>query len=374
MVGFLAFAVFGAVIAFALFQRERLRNQIAYAASVLNLTQRRGKYFQRDWLEGTYGGVPVEVRYVTRSHGKSQVPYTRLVAYGVHEGLSLRREQLGGSFVRRLTGAEDVATGDPIFDQDVVVSGSAVILGANLDVDARGGVRELLSRGADIRDGAITWESRGHISEPQLLAPMLDRASATAVLLGRSDDLTGRLRRQAEEDPVPGVRLTALRALMGHDAPAAAAAASALLDDFDPVVKVQARLILRDDGGLASVPIAWLRAYAPTDAEALCRALMRANAEDALIGLLEVERADVRIAACRALARVGTIRAVAPIKALDSGFFGSEEVRNASHSAVAAIQSRLGDVGAGRVSVVSEGGEVSVAQVAGQVSVAKVGG
>lgn len=374
MVGFLAFTVFAAVIVVGLYQRGQLRQRVEEAAQTLGLRQRTGKYFQRDWLEGDYHGVPAEVRYTTRSQGKSQVAYTVIRVGGVPEGMTFRKEHLGGSFVRRLTGAEDVATGDPIFDADVIVAGSPVLLSANLDVDARSGVRALLARGAVIEGGAVEVHMRGHITEAASLAQLLDPAADVAGMLGRADALTTRLRAQAESDPIPGVRMTALRVLMGHDAPAAAAAATALLDDFDPCVKVQARLILRDDEGVAAVPVEWLRAYAPTDAEALSRALMRANAEDALVGLLLVERADVRIAACKALARVGTVRAVAPLKALDGGFFGSEEVRNASNGAVAAIQSRMGDVGAGRVSVAVEGGQVSVAQVAGQVSVAKVGG
>jgi hypothetical protein len=97
----------------------------------------------------------------------------------------------------------------------------------------------------------------------------------------------------------------------------------------------------------------------PTQDEDLAEALASAfqeiggpRAEKALIELLATTEAPPALkAAAEALGRIGTIAAVEPLMALlEKGL-----AKDAARDAVRAIQARLGDVGAGRLSVVEPG-------------------
>ncbi|MGC4114838.1 MAG: hypothetical protein QM765_09555 [Myxococcales bacterium] len=98
--------------------------------------------------------------------------------------------------------------------------------------------------------------------------------------------------------------------------------------------------------------------------EALANALgvfEESEAEKALLGLLAHESAKVKVAAAAALAKVGTVRAVEWLLPLTQGVLAGA-VGDAAREAVRAIQARLGDADAGRLSVVDArvGGGLSV--------------
>jgi len=89
--------------------------------------------------------------------------------------------------------------------------------------------------------------------------------------------------------------------------------------------------------------------------EALAEALGRLGgprAEDGLLSLLSHEAREVQEAAAKALGECGTIRVVEPL--LQSARAGA--VGSAARDAVRRIQARLGDAGAGRLSVVEAAG------------------
>jgi HEAT repeat protein len=92
------------------------------------------------------------------------------------------------------------------------------------------------------------------------------------------------------------------------------------------------------------------------------------QAEDALIRLLACENSAVRCAAAKSLGIVGTVHAVEPLLPLTKGLLGDAELRQAAQDAVRRIQGSLGDVEAGRVSV------VKVEDVAGALSLTADGG
>jgi len=89
------------------------------------------------------------------------------------------------------------------------------------------------------------------------------------------------------------------------------------------------------------------------------------GAEPVLLRLLEREADTVRAAAAQALARHGTIRAVEPLLALTRGLRSSGRLKVVAQEAIRQIQSRLGDVEAGRLSLVTPAGEEGALSLAG---------
>jgi HEAT repeat protein len=96
-----------------------------------------------------------------------------------------------------------------------------------------------------------------------------------------------------------------------------------------------------------------------------------ARAEPHLIELLRHADEKVRMAAAAALGIVGGIQAVEPLLPLTKGLFNGD-LHAAARDAVRRIQSRLGDVEAGRLSVAAAGpeGALSVSGEGGELSVA----
>jgi hypothetical protein len=87
-------------------------------------------------------------------------------------------------------------------------------------------------------------------------------------------------------------------------------------------------------------------------AEALGR-LPAALAEPALIERLSDGSADVKLASAESLGRIGSVRAVEPLLALTEGL-GRAQLRQAARAAIGSIQSRLGSVEAGSLSLAEE--------------------
>jgi hypothetical protein len=97
-----------------------------------------------------------------------------------------------------------------------------------------------------------------------------------------------------------------------------------------------------------------------------------ASVELALLTLLAMDDDAVRTAAARALGRVGTVAAVELLLPHSKGLLTDGDVKRAARDAIAAIQSRLGDVEAGRLALAdgtADAGGLSLAQQPGQLSV-----
>lgn len=84
------------------------------------------------------------------------------------------------------------------------------------------------------------------------------------------------------------------------------------------------------------------------------------SAETPLLAALEGEAQDVKLAAVRALARVGSIRSVEPLLAMRGSQLLAGELGPAAGAAVIAIQARLAGAGAGQLALTENtGGEIS---------------
>lgn len=95
------------------------------------------------------------------------------------------------------------------------------------------------------------------------------------------------------------------------------------------------------------------------------------EAEATLLALLGSAEDDVRIAAAQALGKVGSVRAVEPLLLVKNGLL--RDVKTTARQAARAIQSRLGNAEAGRLSVVEQDdpqGALSLAGEGGALSVA----
>ena len=92
-----------------------------------------------------------------------------------------------------------------------------------------------------------------------------------------------------------------------------------------------------------------------------------AEAEPMLLGVLDSGSPDVRAAAVRSLARVGTAVSVPILRELEPG--GDAAFRRAVREAVASIQSRLVGAVQGQLALASDGGELSLSRTeSGRVS------
>ncbi|MCB9539410.1 MAG: hypothetical protein H6704_24620 [Myxococcales bacterium] len=91
-------------------------------------------------------------------------------------------------------------------------------------------------------------------------------------------------------------------------------------------------------------------------ARALAAHKQEAAAEAVALTLLKDDVVEVAVAAARALVRVGSVRAVQPLLARGEGLLTSGELKQATRAAVEAIQSRLGDVQRGGLSIAADAG------------------
>ncbi len=152
---------------------------------------------------------------------------------------------------------------------------------------------------------------------------------------------TTALRRLVETFPYPKVASCLAQALTDRD--------EGLLE-----VAVTAAGTSRDQSTLKRI-CELSRTQAPRLAEAVAAALGRlgdARAEPALLTLLEHTSPEAGLAAARSLGEMGTIQAIASLLSLTEGSRAPGTLRAAARDAIRKIQSRMGDAGAGRLSVV----------------------
>lgn len=321
-------------------------------------------------LTGMRRGVRVEIHYFQRSTGKRSISYTRFRAYSTSFGIGLKPKGLVNEAWRVLTGGQDYRLGDPSFDDAITVTGDPAMLSAVLDERTRAAVLAVLpGRSADVAQGMVSYQVRGHVDDVVDAGARLDELAALAASLDRVPDeqVEARLGENVREDGSPGVRQRSLKLLA--NSPQGAELARESLGDPSPLVRLQAAVLLGDARALSTAPGDTVLALASEDPAGVCGAFAAIGDEEALVRLLSGP-APVRIAAAEGLAKAGSVRAIATLRPLTTGLLADGRVVSAALGAILAIQGRLGDVHPGQVSLAGgESGAVSIAGESGAVSI-----
>jgi hypothetical protein len=367
------------------------------------------------------GGLDVEIERYTRgkhSHG------TRVTVSGLHgvAPLGLQAEDFGTALRKGLGGTREVEIGDPGFDSRFLIEGPAPLALAVLDADTRrlvetvmGGRtmvhasrRDWLEGKAELARGKLTVEFPEGISDrvEQHLAGALATILALADHLKVRRDVPRQLAENALHDPLWAVRLANLRTLAREcqTHPETSRMLKAARSDPSEEIRLTAALALGPaEGDATLLQLAFgdapdaisarataalgTRLPVPRAIEGLSAALAAGRLETAaacvevlswqadgpdatgaephLIRAVTHEDERLRIAAVKALGRLGTVRAVIVLREAADQFGG--ELRRASRQAVAEIQARAKGATPGQVSL-SEG------QAAGAVSLAREAG
>lgn len=196
--------------------------------------------------------------------------------------------------------------------------------------------------------------------DPSIFAECLrELARLAAARRTPFESVPGRLARHATEEALAPVRENGLRALVRKypNHAATGRAAAECLSDPDPSVRFVAAL----GSGATGVPVlAALAADEFASAAQRTRAIRAlaskgdAAAETPLLRALTTPLGSSAVAIVRALGRVGTVRAVAPLRSVVPRT--SDPIRSAALEAIASIQSRIEGGGHGSLSVASVAG------------------
>jgi hypothetical protein len=311
------------------------------------LAQRLGLTLDGQTLRGTWNGTPVTInlrgfRWTVRAPAP---PGVRIV---------------GVSQARAALTADRVHTGDLSLDNVTLVTGPRDRLVAVLDGGTRVHLRELvlgLGFQGTVADGSVSRHLVNQELDVGTLSIILNTVTEVSRAL-HAEPTAERLSGIARTDLWAGVRRNAIESLGRLHPDAAVAVARDLLRDADQDVRIEAARLAGPDGlaHLVGSP-GDLDAALAADAEGTARRLL-ALPEDALVALLARANRPGRRAAAQALGQLGTVGAVEPL--LTAGFV--DEAR--------AIQARLGDVEAGRLSLAAgEAGQVALATDVGAVTV-----
>jgi hypothetical protein len=159
-----------------------------------------------------------------------------------------------------------VTTGDPVFDEAVVVRGDPTVLVPLLDAETRGALAKLCAAGGEIADATLTIDSRIPADDVAQVKAAVLEAIAVAQRLRPGTDTVERLARNALADPEPAVRRLNLE-LVGRlvsRGDTVASTARAAMVDLDARVRLTAALLLGTEGRPVLLALAGAPAT-PTD-------------------------------------------------------------------------------------------------------------
>lgn len=239
--------------------------------------------------------------------------------------------------------------GDPAFDDAVLLRGRPERLRPLLPAEVRAALPGRLGGRVGVEDGAVYWLEPTGWKRAELDGVFEHLAGIVDLLTLPEGGALRRLEDIARTDPVVGIRLDALRQLGAEDAARGAAVARDLLSDAEAEVAVGAALLAGAAGEATLIARLGMSVPAAAWGAALDR-LLRGPTDRVLPPLRRAlrHRDDaVRVRAVEALAQVGVREDVEVLRELARGVPGVER-------AIAAIQSRLGDVEAGRVSLADD--------------------
>ncbi len=213
-------------------RRAAMRRRVRAAARVLGLETANGS-----WASGRIDGFHVEIRplgsgsYVELNVDSASRPGTR-----IPPDLMLRSVTVA----ERLENEEDVQTGDEPFDNTMRIEGKTDEVLALLDGTTRQLIDEALATNLRVWDGRLCRDVDGE----DLVKEMRRAVELAGRLTLSPDSMPRRLAHNARADPVAGVRLRNLDALLQHypEASCTHKLPGDLLDDASAQVRLRAAL------------------------------------------------------------------------------------------------------------------------------------
>lgn len=379
--------VFVAIVAW--FGREHEKKlQLAWAnvAEQYGLDQ-NGKFD----LAGKVGGFAVAAEIYSTGSGKNRQTWTKVTITGdLTRAVALAAE----GFFSRVFG-QDILVGDGAFDQAVKVQGDEAAALALLDHNTRLAFQSAVTSGWSLEDGCWTLKARGRLGEELGARIEVGLSLAELTKKGQSE-LPRRLLALVTHDAIPSVRKRALSYLMSQYASSSAtkAALEAALRDGEPAVRLMAAGRLGDLEVLDALTTT-IAAEPPLRVEAL-EAMVRHGADDPrtqarvsewlerdppqlfrkialeavarvavpdaearLIEALSAPDDDLKLAAMRSLAVVGTVHAVPSLIPYRDKLLAFA-LKGAAKDAILAIQARVAHGDAGALSLAGEGGGLAM--------------
>ena len=368
-------ALVGATGAYGLIRQARALRVMREVADELNMTvsDDRASWFMREWtLVGLWRGHEVSVRFGRRAWGGNKVPCITVELSGVHLGVGLRAETTGDQL--RGGSESDLRIGDAAFDRSAFVWGDELVVRALLDAPTRAAALAVLARkGAEVSGGTVDLSEFSASVSVHAVRMLLHEAADLADHIGPGAWSEDRLLAVALADPEPAVRARALMALWDRGNPALRLRAiDATRGHEDPVCAAIGALMSETLARVQEIPLQHVVSVANFNPNKMVEALERLGAEDALCALLGSEYLPVQLAAVAALGRVGSVRAVEPLRPLTQGLTRDSELKRVAGQAVKQVQARLGEVSPGGLSLIDGGGEagrLSVPEAQGALSV-----
>jgi hypothetical protein len=395
--------------------RVRAWRDAALACGVRNVEPTHIVGFPQQ-VSGRKNGL--EVRIGTYTRGKQTGTWIAVSPLAAVTPLGLCRETLGVSIMKGLLGSrKEIELGDDFFDRQFLIEGPAPLALAVLDAATRQQVWRTMGGTIALpgaRGGSLTCEARLSAGTLRLemletwgvrlaehLPPLLEAALALAANLVGPRDVPSQLAHNALRDPLWSVRLTNLKTMAREYPrhPETAPMLGAAMADASEEVRLSAAMALGGEGDATLLDLAFGAAPDEIAARALValadrlpvdrvvRALGEAidsgrletvwacleiigrhapgteltSAEPYLIRATGHAQERLRVAAARALGRVGTTRSVLPLQEAGEHFGG--EMRSASRQAVAEIQARAAGAAPGQISLAAEqGGALTLAR------------
>jgi hypothetical protein len=391
----------------------RLWTRAAEACGVENIVGKRVSFLAPPRIEGARPPLTVSIWPI----GAAGSANARIFVRGVTREVQLAHESLrtkASAFV----GSTETALGDPYFDDRFFLRGDPLVLRASFDAPTRALAIELFGppvslAGAFLRaedlevgiaDGAIAarFVDRGYPHPPVTPEELLGKALALGERLV-FDRVEERLAGVAAHDPLPDVRLGALRVLAERrpEDPATRAALQAGREDVDARVRLEAaaalgvakggRGTLLDLAADANAPdsvsaraVTELRSHLPVaqarsiladalrmrrlETAAACVERLGRGGEDAdvIARVLAREAGELAIAAARALGRCGTPEDVPLLREIESRHPRTGPLAVACRGAAASIHTRQPGASQGRLSLSEDRtGRLSVPATAG---------
>lgn len=269
-----------------------------------------------------------------------------------------------------------VPTGDPAFDEVLLVDGPERAVRAALDAPTRELLLRLSRRSAMgaslvVNDGALDLLVRELPTGADALEAQLDELVRLARALEPGPAPWARLGEVARADPLPAVRAGALAVLLREaPEPAREAAVAAAAADPAPLVRVTLARVSGDVEGLVRTLLTGGALDGATRAAAAAAVEEQAEALRGNEGLEAWwQRAEADEATVRALGAIGGPGSL-PLLLRLARDGEDASLRRAAARAAGTIHTRVGHDAAGRLQLADLGGELALVEEAGAVAVA----